>query len=412
MILVASNSLSLEAWASSSTVRCPLARARRRSSSGWSLPSLGRFLVTYTRPWGMRCRKCWSSSIFRMASISKLWVGSWTAGPVFSSGSWSTRVNAPSRARTMAWKMSETCWVTQAQRACGWSSPRSTRARPTRLGGLSRRASSTSWRAAWPRRTSTSLSRSAGSSLLAPWTSPSLRTTERSPPGAWSRRVPVQWDWPRKAMRSERGKPEASPMMTTRGPLPRPPSGGWRRAARRSGAVGSRTKLPWRAASSPEASPSGATRPPDSTRMRAVMVEWGASPVRRGPGAAGLLPVELVVHGDGEDLRRGGEVQLSPIDEDGGRGVDPRGDTGCTLGLSLLLVGLVGERLLPLRGRNAGLDQDLLEDVGGEAALVLEDGVVDRPELPLVAREERGLGGGHRVGVLAQGKGHPAEPDP
>jgi hypothetical protein len=33
------------------------------------------------------------------------------------------------------------------------------------------------------------------------------------------------------------------------------------------------------------------------------MVGWGASPVGRGPGAAGLLPVELVVDGDGEDLR-------------------------------------------------------------------------------------------------------------
>src|SRR5690348_3341656 len=228
-------------------------------------------------------------------------------------------------------------------------------------------------------RTSTSLRRSAGSSLLAPWTSPSLRTTERSPPGAWSRSVPVQRDCPRKAMRSESGKPDASPMTTTRGPLLRPPSGGWRSAARRSGAVGRRTKLPWRAASSPEASPSGATRPPDSTRMRAVMGGCGASPVGRGPGAAGLLPVELVVDGDGEGLRRGDEVQLSAVDEERGRGVDAGGDTGRALGLGRVLIGLVGQRLLPVRGGDPRLAQDLLEDVGGEMALVLEERVVDGP---------------------------------
>ena len=163
MILVASNSLSFEAWASSSTVRCPLARARSRSSSGCELAVAGALpghvdaAVGDALPEVLPARR---SSGWRPSAGS-----GWRAGrrvPVFSSGSWSTRVNAPSRARTMAWKMSETCWVTHAQRSCGCSSPRSTSARPTRLGGLSRSASSTSWRAAWPIRTSTSLRRSAG----------------------------------------------------------------------------------------------------------------------------------------------------------------------------------------------------------------------------------------------------------
>src|SRR5262249_18416136 len=105
-------------------------------------------------------------------------------------------------------------------------------------------------------------------------------------------------------------------------------------------------------------------------------------------------------------------VQPSTVDEDGGSGVHARGDAGGALGLHRVQVALFRQGLLPLRGGDPRLDQDLLDDVGGQAALVLEDGVVDGPELSLVAGKERGLGGGHRVGEMGQGEAHPAELDP
>ncbi len=100
-----------------------------------------------------------------------------------------------------------------------------------------------------------------------------------------------------------------------------------------------------------------------------------------------------------------GEVQLPAVDEDGGGGVDARGDAGGALGLGLLLVGLVGQGLLPVGGGDPGLDQDLLDDVRREAALVLEDARRGRARAcPLSRARRAACAAGMELGCWLRGK--------
>ena len=244
----------------------------------------------------MRLRKCASSSIFRMLSISRLCVDSWMLWPALSSTGWSTRKKLPSRHSTMAWKISLTWWVTHLKRSCACSKPRSTSARPTLEGGCSRSTSS-SWAALHVAQADEHLAEPVRRHRreVAPRTSPSRSITERSPPGACTRMTPLQRDWLRKAMRSESGKPPASPASTTRGAWAgsRP-----RRACarRRAGpaAVGIRAYVPVRPAERrrlPLALRSGTSCPEPSMRKRALI----RAPSVGGPGVVVRAPLELVL---------------------------------------------------------------------------------------------------------------------
>src|SRR5712692_2427459 len=298
--------------------------------------------------------------------------------------------------------MSLSCWVTHLQRSWDWRTPLSTRARPIFVDDDSS-ASSSCRRLRNPSRTITSPSRSAGSSELAPRTSPSLKMTDRSPFWAWTLSTPVQRDWFKKAIRSEVGKAAASPTSTARGGAAFAPIGGTRSRQRRSDPVGAKTKRPARARSSFWACGfSGVTVPLESMLNHKLMFD----PFSVGcPAVLVGDPLDLIFQRALKRLGADRKLVLAAIDEEGGSGVDSGAVARFLPSRELVGVLVRIDRLRELRNRQADLAPQGLDLLGVEPGLVLEEEIVHLPELVVIPREERRLRRRGRVGVAERKRG-------
>ena len=241
--MVASNSLELGGLAELEHRALPAGEGEQPVLVGLQLAVAGALLRRRTSGRGeCAAGSAASSSIFRMESISRLWVESWRRGRSCRRAPGPPGRRRPPRASTMAWKISAHLMLSRRpERSCGLEQPPVDQ-RPAHLRRAGCPGAPPPRRAGVrcsPCRTSTSPRRSAGSSTAGAADLAVLEADGALAAGPWSRTVPLQRDWPRRRSGPRAGSRRRRPTSTTRAdPCPSPPRAGWRTAASRSGAVG------------------------------------------------------------------------------------------------------------------------------------------------------------------------------
>src|SRR5690606_30962463 len=372
-----------------------------------------------------------------MVSMSRLCMESLMACAPSSSCTSVTR-KVPSRESMMASKIPLTWCDMQAKSSWGSSTPCSTNRRPTRSGVVAFRAASTCACVACPSRTITSARASRGSSLRAPRSSPSSMTASRCPAGVMTRSVPEKRACARNAMRSARGKPERSPLSTTRPGSPGRPSTGVRTKRSWSGPVGHRAQEPSRPSSNDASEDLRAVSCPCASRLN-----WGSSPhappsppvcasgLKNSPlpfhdagspamrrcsahlgmwreGAAMRGPLALLHHRLAQVLLTEWEMDEASVDQVARGRADARLLSRPPLRLDLVAIAPLVHRLLQPRAIQPHALGEGEQGLQVQRAPVRQDGIVQGEEGALIPCEQRGLRGDPGVRMHGQREAHGA----